>query len=486
MDDFEKIALKIDNGCDEENATALKEAISEIDQLLLSSQNSDNPLLHYYRANAYSGLRLLDPHYNAFAWIQHETSEEILSLRNAYKSPIFKDLHAIRQCQILTNLGNALNRVGRPIDALSSWDEALKIQPRFAMAAGNRANGLSHFSAALYDPGHQCIFLDEAIKGFKNALQDEAIWDSDHAESIAEQFEAKLHDIEQYVQKACDLETFHPDDFSIGETPEEQEFNLWRLKNRLFINPLNDLNDWPVAAYDVFHLPSHTYDTYDDEPRFVRYFDHLKQEYAAACVLLWEGIVRDQELHIADRSTLAFETGDYQVSSIHLEKQKAALRLAYSLLDKCAVFINDYFQLGKKPEYVSFRNVWFSDRERTKLSKKIPEHNWRLRGLYSLSLDVYDDTLKEITSPLAVRVNDVRNAAEHRFLNIYEFMKPQTKFAACEHISTDELYQLSLHVIRLARSAIIGLSLSVHHHERFIKPEIEGIKFPFLSIPKRR
>lgn len=260
-----------------------------------------------------------------------------------------------------------------------------------------------------------------------------------------------------------------------------------RLENRLFLNPLNDLGAWPVAAQDVFHLPDHTYSVDDDHPRFVKFFDLLKQEYAAACVLLWEGQnVAYDEVHPADKSSLMFEHFDYAVSSIGHEKQKAALRLAYSLLDKSAVFINDFFKIGKDPKRVSFRNVWFTDRECKVLHSNLPEANWRLRGLFALSLDIYDANLKELASPLAAKANDVRNAAEHRFLSIHEYRVPQDRLELCEYVTEDQLYQLSLHVVQLARSALIGLSLAIHHHERFRTRGEDGIVLPFISMPRRR
>lgn len=64
-----------------------------------------------------------------------------------------------RRCQILTNLGSSLSSIGRSIEALEAWNEALAIDSEFPMALANRAYGLFHYAKALYDEGHREAFL---------------------------------------------------------------------------------------------------------------------------------------------------------------------------------------------------------------------------------------------------------------------------------------------------------------------------------------
>lgn len=233
------------------------------------------------------------------------------------------------------------------------------------------------------------------------------------------------------------------------------------------------------------HLPDHRYAFDDKIPRFVKLFDLMKQEYVAACVLLWEGrFAGSDDMHPADRRLLVYDHGDYSVSSIRHEKQKAALRLAYSLLDKSAVFINDFFHIGKNPRQVSFRNVWFSDRACKNLHPNLPINNGPLRGLFALSLDVYDPQLTEHASPVAAKVSGVRNAAEHRFLSVHEFAVPQDRLDLCDYVTEGELYHLSLHIIRLARSALMGLSMAMHVQEHAHGVSEADIVLPFTSLPR--
>ena len=46
---------------------------------------------------------------------------------------------------------------------------------------------------------------------------------------------------------------------SLGATQEERSYRHWCLRERLFLNPLNEAYTDSVAASDVLHLPSHIY-----------------------------------------------------------------------------------------------------------------------------------------------------------------------------------------------------------------------------------
>jgi hypothetical protein len=48
-----------------------------------------------------------------WAWEQPDLQEQILHLRRAIAHPGFEALDLLRRCQILTNLANSLNTVGR-------------------------------------------------------------------------------------------------------------------------------------------------------------------------------------------------------------------------------------------------------------------------------------------------------------------------------------------------------------------------------------
>jgi len=88
-------------------------------------------LLEYFRANAWAN-RQRSKHRDTDAvwqWEQPEQQKQIFHLRRAVLSPGFDKLSPLRQ--ILTNLANQLNTVGRCVEAIATWTRALSINPAF-------------------------------------------------------------------------------------------------------------------------------------------------------------------------------------------------------------------------------------------------------------------------------------------------------------------------------------------------------------------
>ena len=78
---------------------------------------------------------------------------------------------------------------------------------------------------------------------------------------------------------------------------------------------------------------------------FQGFYNQLKQEYASARYLYYEGTTPTTP-HFSDKGVLLINTLDYPCYSLAVEKMKMAFRMAYSLLDKVAYFLNDHLALG--------------------------------------------------------------------------------------------------------------------------------------------
>lgn len=46
------------------------------------------------------------------------------------------------------------------------------------------------------------------------------------------------------------------DSFSFGDSEQEIQYRRWCLRNRLFINPLNDIGLHPISAHDILTTPA--------------------------------------------------------------------------------------------------------------------------------------------------------------------------------------------------------------------------------------
>ena len=60
------------------------------------------------------------------------------------------------------------------------------------------------------------------------------------------------------------------------------------MKNYLFLNHLNDLGDYNIAAHDVLHLPNMILEIDQNHVEFPSFFNQLKQEYVSARYLIYE------------------------------------------------------------------------------------------------------------------------------------------------------------------------------------------------------
>lgn len=441
------------------------------DQTALTSEQK--ALLNYFLANAWSNIRQLTRS-NArseWTWEQAEIEQEIVSLRRSLMEAGFQQLPKERRCQVLTNLGNVMNHVGRFIDAVEAWDRGLAILPSFGMALANRGFGLMFYAMALYDRGHQQVFLQHAhhglAAGLKQGVDAPAIpLFSDRKKWI----ESIL--TEEYLRQGIDMESYR-----LGRSKAELQYRTWCLKNRLFLNPLNDLGAFPIAARDVFLTPSIVAGIREG-PHYQGFFNQLKQEFVSARYFYYDGITSTKP-HFSDKGVLLVNTLDYPSYSLAVEKLRVAFRMAYSLFDKIAYFLNDYLKLQIAEHKVNFRTFWYDTQQKKKgLRSQLKQYeNWPLRGLFWLSKDLYEDQpgFREAIEPDAQALREIRNHAEHKYLKIHEMWSPECAASNREIGFVDKLaYSVGrleftakvLRILKLTRAGLIYLSLGVHCEER--------------------
>lgn len=432
-------------------------------------------LFHYYVANAWSGLKTLSRRNTeeAWDWEQEEIEKEIFHLRKALQIASNSEIPAERTCQMLTNLGNAFSHIGRFVEAIEYWDRALKRITAYGMAQGNRGYGLHRYASQLYDKGHIALFLKYALLDLRTALN-EPLYDDAEEGFITDvkQLEAVLS--QDFITQKDNLH-----DHSLGQSKQEIQYRTWALKNRLFLNPLNDLGPYPLAARDIFTIYSIVVDI-GEGPYYHGFFNQMKQEYVTARYLYYEGISEDQP-HFSDRDVLLFNTLDYPSYSSSTERVKAAFRIIYSLFDKIAYFLNHYLGLSIPDKKITFRTLWYVEQNRKKELR--PEfqrrQNWPLRGLFWLSKDLYEDKLgfKETIEPDAKELRDIRNHLEHKYLKLHDnFWRRPSKID--EDVITTFTDKLSfslyrrefddktLRLIKMARAALVYLSLAINNEER--------------------
>ena len=461
---------RVDQACDSSDEGVLLNLIDEFDKLASELYSTDQLLAYYFQSNVYECLDdISQKDQNYFLdWEREYHSSKLSSLRKAKRHDSFRKLDEIRQCQILTNTGNSLNSVGRSIDAIEQYNQALEINPDFAMALGARSFAYEYYARTTSDPGHVAVMMLKTYEDISAALSPCALWDATYPDTVKQSFEKHKLMIEEggdLTSVRKHLGEIQEKYCSYGDTQEEQLYRKWRVDNRLFLNPLNDFFTDAFVAYDILNLPSHKYEISNyPAAKFVEYFDVIKQEFISACLLLFEGLFPPCN-HYADKDVLLFKHDHGELVGVNFEKQKASFRLSYSVLDKIAVFLNEYLDLRKKPKRVSISRLWFKD---GKLHSRLPVDNFRLRGLYSLSQDIFDKEQKIHTEPDSKRIHDVRNAAEHRFLTLHldsQFNLPDDTDSHVR-VRVTEFESIALRMLKFARTAMIQLQSAMIAHER--------------------
>lgn len=485
-DIYSDLGQFIDAGADAGNETVLLDALDLTDQIEPLCDDAHACLVRYARSNAWGALRdIRRTPQNVWSWEHPELVQQIYWLRASIQHPGYTQLPRHYKAQIRCNLGNALSGAGRFVDALLEWRMALTEQPNQGMAHGNMGKGLVTYAQALYDDGHAVLFLQHARRELHAALaggvgRDGATYVKalEHFASVWQAVDAKL--------RALGMAESELVDYSLGRSNRERAYREWALGLRLFLNPLNDLLTKSVAAQDVLMLPSHQVGSAGIT--FLAFYNQLKQEYAFARWNLFEG-TRHQPLHPADRRlSLAFNA-DYALYSMSIEQVKSAYRCTYSLFDKIAYFINDYWKLGIPERSVSFRSVWVESAKgnaQSPILRSVFEssENLPLRGLFWLSKDLFDAKLKDVALPEARDLDALRNHLEHKnvkvvdSLALYGTLTEPFVDRLAHQIVREDLEQKTLRLLQLARAALIYLSLAMEVEERRASEAETGLIMP--------
>lgn len=474
---LEHIGQLVDDAFDASFERGAKRALYLLDELSKRELiDTDGAQVEYFRANAWAALSHIANVRQSWYWEAPERQAELLALSRASNHAGFASLDKVRQCQILTNHANLLNTVGRTIDAIAMWDAALKIIPSFALARGNRGCGLGDYARRVFDDYERVILALHAFDGLRSSMEEDAFFDSGDPQGAVTYFAGQATELAGAVNIDAVRGIQNLDHGNAGRSKTERAYRRWCLEHRLFLCPLNDLGPHLAAATDDLMLPPLIEGLSDRPyghlpPPIVGFFSQMKQEYASARFMLFEGISSTQ-VHFSDREVALTDTLDYPLYSLASERVRTAFRIAYSLLDKVAFLVDRYWNLGKIPDRISFKNVWMIENKARLLPLFEKCDNLPLRGLFWLSKELFDDQLKQTTAADARELHSIRNALEHTYLRVSEgwakpFMINGTSNGSFGiAIGCDELEAKAIRVMQMARSSLFYVSFAIGVEER--------------------
>jgi len=446
--------------------------------------------MHYFIGNAYSTRWKMSKEKGHGLWIHNWDNDLIeriiLNLRRSYSSNAFHELPEYRKLQILHNLANILDTVGRPIKALKYYNELLKFESKFGMALGNRAFTESLYSNSLYDYGHRNLFMSFVRSDLETVCHQDS--DLIFEYGAKSKFKLYLDDLIHSHNGSIIEQNWNLYNHNLGETKEEQNYRKWVLKNKLFLNPLNDLGSFPIASQDILHLPTHT-TPLTTGPKFLGAFNQIKQSYVSARFLLYENMF-SEELHFSDKRVLLYDTLDYPNYSLRIEKLKMSFRLLYGLFDQIAFFLNDYFELGINEKGITFLKFWYE--KKGILREKLTERKNRpLQGLFWISKDLFEqkEDFNLLLNPEARDLKYIRNCLEHRYLKVHTYyIEPKDEItrgisfdSLAFSIEEQMLIKKTLSLVSLVREAIIYASLSIKEESNTKNSNLDTIPhFPVI------
>ena len=501
QDTLVSFGVQIDTALDQNNHQELRELSDSLRAIIDTGEINDSKkyIAYYYLGNAMQGLHQDIEDY----WKAEFSGATIICFRQAlywYQREHVKDLPVLGQ--ITTNLGNHYSAVGRYISAFSQWRTAIDIPPPaeglysfFPIAKLAFGRKTWELTASLYDPKHAAIYADYAYSLLSPVWENRTIFlDKDNLENLEN--DASVG----YLLKNFDrpLGPLDDSDILLGHSPEEKSFRRWGLNSGLFINPLNDVSTAACVCHDVMCFPPYRKGE-ENQPILAASFAAMKSEYAYARFSLYEALHVDKEHHFSDEGLYLIETSESSVQGFRVEKIKSVLRIAFSLFDKIAMLINEYYGMGHS--WISFSKVWYQKGQRRYglLSDEAISNNSFLCALYWLSKDVAPHNEDEervafwTDEPTRI-IYSLRNHIEHGYVrasggnNCAGFAFDDTKGAKdyAYIIPYTQLVESALSTLKLAREALIYTGLAIAYSENEKNKERGDLVVPLeMPIVKR-
>lgn len=427
--------------------------------------------VYYCLSNCHYGIWNPDKEHHTTVWDDENLTKSIYYHRKAITPELLDDLHPRRAAQVFTNFANSLSTVGRIVEAIEQWENALEQDPSLMMARGNRGLGLWKYATYYNDKIYSPTLLSF---GYYELLAAGTLL---HRKDASDTFKSMAEKIGQQFSNSILLSSRKLPDCPLGSSPEEKEYREWCLEKRLFLNPLNDLGAFSAAAFDPMKGDFESQSP-NKQASLHGLFNQIKQEFVTARYHLYRGFT-DDDVHFSDKGVLLTNTLDYPEYGYTVELLRTSIISFYSLFNRIAYFLNLYFGIGMDENDVDFVEIWnkpvdwYSDL-----------NNFAVGALYWLHKDFEWDRLQVPGSldPGLSDVKDERNLLEHRYVKVHWFI-PEDRTISDElskSITRTELEDYALRLAKKARAAIIYLTLAVKEHEgRRLK---KGIKSPPVTF----
>lgn len=464
----EILAKEFDSATISKDINKIESVIEKALSMVESENEASKAAIFYSLGTAYGGLQ------STKGTIDEDSiKKQLYYLRKSIKiieseeltKPEYEPYILTQKLTLYTNYANVLDLCGRKIMAVEYLKKTLELHNSFCMGFGNLGRIYQSYAELDFDEGRQEEFHYFACQKLYAACES----NDPNTHSSAKVYFKTL--LDRYPQEFIDNALKEKMVFYKYSYPDPAEFSYrsWCLKEGLFLNPANDLPVLELAfAGDTIQLPKMIVKVHD-KPIFHGMFAQLKQEYIYARYLYYETINSDGQVHFADRETYILSHTDYAQYCIRVEKLKTSFRTLYGMFDKIAFFIEHYFDIGIKERDINFKTIWkesagYGNKQYQFKNILKPKDNIALSALYWISKDFFEK-FEDSPNPELKRISDIRNALEHKYVKVTSsFFNRTEKWedGLALYVSENELYDVTLELLKILREAIICLSLCVN------------------------
>jgi len=449
--EFSKVGLLIDIGEGLENSQIVKKGISLGEEIL---KNPDfekyKSKLYYNIANGYMVLHSLE---SKSIGIEQIVDNENLQRAKSYFREAIKeedDLDLNFKKQLWTSYGNCLDTLRRGVEALYAYDEALKIDPNFSMALGNKARAMKFF-ANISGVYREAIYI-KSYQMLKEALKDRNI--DIKAKKI---FGSEIQEIENlFEDKSILSKSLNHSKYDSTNMSEFEKYYIeFCSKHKLFLNFHIHKEECEASIVDPIFISLIT--PIDDDETFynlAKYINQIKEDYAVARLLLVQSQFKKEDFDSISKRTTFANTPDYSIFNIYTGLLKSAFKEAYNILDKISRFINEYYGLGIRGD-IYFTTIWQKEYYLFPIDPKLEDDlnketiSDKLRDEFKeKGYPVFSDATitKSKTNRWVIKINNKEKfniRKKKRHLNVYK-KKIRKKILNSKNISLYALYDIFL------------------------------------------
>lgn len=462
--------MLIDIGSALGDENLIKEGIDllkkDMRSLLSSQKETVKSTILYNLANGYYGLFSIKYKKNQLVGY-FKTSELNKARDNFLEALKYEAGDPVHSSHIWTNLGNCFDKFGRVVEALECFDKALTFYPEHGMAMGNKGVALLYYARLVGD--HVGTFINEAHYLLSKALELGVI------------FESKAY----FLNELKKIENWYSDEDKIksrlnfpgveleADSELEEFLKKYCLEKKLYLNICNVCQKCSASIGDTLSIKTmfvkaKSRDVKSDPfLRLSSYLNQMKQDYVTARFLLILSRYKGMNLNFVDKRVKIIDTYDFNIPNVHTQLVRFAFKGFFDILDKEAIFINDYLKLGMEESRISFRNIWFSKKE-TAHKKMLEIENFGLNAIF----DIY----QELEVGRYKKLRTIRNALTHRFFNVKPFADDEDD----DNMSEENFINHTIELAKIVRSSLIYLMNFVYIEEQ--KRE-RGLNGKYLKIP---